>query len=127
MALSFMFFMLTLLVSIFLMRIGVILLTRVFYHNSHALVLMLRMVLLTISIAIFLRQHMLFSFPLTLLPTFGLRLFPRLFFSLIDNPPLLLRALLPTSVFSVLLLPMTISVVLVVSAMFFFHLVSAPS
>jgi hypothetical protein len=127
MGLPFVLSVLTLLVSTFLMRIGVILLTRVLFHNSHVLALMLRMVLLSVSIAIFLRQLVLFSFPLIWLPTFGLRLFPRLFFSLIDNPPLLLRDQLPTNVFLVLLLPMPISVVLVVSATFFFHLVSAPS
>jgi hypothetical protein len=88
---------------------------------------MLRMVLLSVSIAIFLRQLVLFSFSLIWLPTFRLRLFPWLFFSLIDNPPLLLRDQLPTKVFLVLLLPMPISVVFVVSATFFFHLVSAPS
>jgi hypothetical protein len=56
------------------MRIGVISLTRVLFHNSHALVLMLRMVLLSVSIAIFLRQLVLFLFPLISLHTFGLRL-----------------------------------------------------
>jgi hypothetical protein len=127
MALPFVLFVLTLLASIFLMRIGVTLLTRVLFHSSHALVLMLRMVLLSVSTVIFLKQLVLFSFPLILLLTFGLRLFPRLFFSLIDNPLLLLRALLPTNVFSALLLPMTIFVALVVSATFFFRLVSAPS
>jgi hypothetical protein len=127
MGLPFVLFALTLLVSTFLMHIGVILLTRVLFHNSHVPVLMLRMVLLSVSIAIFLRQLVLFSFLLIWLPTFGLRLFPQLFFLLIDSPPLLLRDLLPTNVFSVLHLPMTISVALVVSATFFFHLVSAPS
>jgi hypothetical protein len=127
MVLPFVLFVLTLLVSTFLMRIGVTLLTRVLFHNSPALVLMPRMVLLSVSIAIFLRQLVPFSFLLILLHIFGLRLFPQLFFLLIDNPPLLLRALLPTSVFSVLHLPMTISVALAVSATSFFHPVSAPS
>jgi len=124
MVLPFELFVLTLLPSTFLMRIGVILMTRVLFHNSYAMVLMLRMVLLSVSIIILLRQLMLFSFLLILLHTFGLRLFPQLFFSLTDIPPLLLRVLLPTNVFSVLLLPMTIFIALVMSAMLFFHLMS---
>ena len=118
---------LILLASTSLMHIVVFLLHRALFLSSPALALMLRMVLPSVSIVIFLRPLMLSWFPLSFHHTSGLRLSLRLSFSLTDSPPLFDRVALPTSVSLVTLLATVTSDALGVPALFFFLLVSARS
>jgi len=89
--------------------------------------LMLRMVLPSVSIVIFLRPLVLSCFPLSFHLTSGLRLSLRLSFSLTDNPPLFDRVALPTSVSLVTLLATVTFGASGVPALFFFLLGSARS
>ncbi|XP_039806316.1 uncharacterized protein LOC120670294 [Panicum virgatum] len=95
--------------------------------SSHALVLMLKMVLPSVSIVIFLRPLVLSCFPLSFHLTSGLRLSLRLSFLLTDSPPLFDRVALPTSISLVTLLATVTSDALGVPALFFVLLVSARS
>jgi hypothetical protein len=105
--LPFVTFLLTLLMNTFQMCICVISLTRVLFLSSPTLVLMLRMVSLSVSIVTLWRQLVPFPFLLVSFLTSRSRLSLWLFSSLIDNHPLLLKALLPTNIF--LILPFLVS------------------
>jgi len=91
------------------------------------LMLMLRMVLLSISIATFSRLPVPFCSPLSFHLNFGLRLSLLLFFSLTDNLPLFLMGALLMSAYLAILLATVTSGALGVFALFSFLLVGAPS
>jgi hypothetical protein len=127
MILSFMLFVLILLVSTSLLRIVSSLLTRVTFPNFLVLVPMFIMVLPNASIVTFLRLLVLYYSPLSFHLTFGRRLSLRLFFSLIDSLPQFFRAV-PRMNACLAIHPTTvIFVALGVPALFFSLLVSAPS
>ena len=95
--------------------------------NSLALVLMLKMALLSVSIVILLKLHELFSFPLLCPLIFGLKLYLLLSTSSIFNHHLLFRVNALEKYCMAPLLDMIIFVFLAAHVTFFYHLVNAPN
>ena len=115
----------TLLASTSLMHIGASLLIRVLLLSSPALVLTLKMVLPSVSIATFLRLLVLYSFLPSFHLTSELRLSLQLSSSLTGSPPLFFTGVHLMSAFLVMLPVTVISGVLGVFVLSFFLLVSA--
>ena len=123
----FVFFVLTLLVSISLLLCVAFSLSRALFLSTLVLVLTLRMVSLSVNIVTCLRPLALSCLPPLFPLTSGLRLFLLLLFSSTYSLLLLFRVLLLLSVSLVELQSTVIFAVSAVSVSSFFHLVSAPS